>query len=299
MASRSGDGASRTLTRAALLGLILSAGAPAVLPRAHAAPADTAAVQVLTSPDGHLSATLTAGDELRYALALDGRTLIAPSPLSMTLGDGRVLGRPARLLRVDRLERAEEIATPLGKRAKVRNVYREAALRFTDGAVLRAHVFDDGFALRWETTFFDRIRVRDEGFSVVFPEEPEAFFLGGTGAHHGYEGLWRHQPISGLWPWSAPAAAALPIVFDLPGGSKLALLQADLDDYPAMYLSYRLSQPRALVSLFPRRVTREQPGGFLDFDLVAAERADDIALTAGTRSFPWRAATRTWSRATW
>ncbi len=146
--------------------------------------------------------------------------------------------------------------------------------------------------------------MKDEGFSIVFPEEPQAFFLGGAGAHHGYEGLWRHEPISALWSWSAPQAASLPLVFDLPGGAKLALLQADLDNYPALYLTYRLSQPRSLVSLFPRRATKEQPGGYLDLDLVATERADDIAETAGTRLSPGGrscspAATRTSSRATW
>ncbi len=290
MESRSGEGAVRSPNVRVLLGAILSGALPLLPSPAHAAPAPPpAAAQVLTSPDGHLTATITVGDELRYTLALDGRPLVASSPLSMTLGDGRVLGRLARLRRVDRAERDEQIATPLGKRAKVRNAYREAALLFADGAILRARVFDDGFALRWETSFFDRVRVQDETFSIVFPEEPRAFFLGGAGAHHGYEGLWRHEPISALWSWSAPAAAALPLVFDLPGGPKLAFLEADLDDYPAMYLTYRLSQPRSLVSLFPRRVTKEAPGGFLDFDLVATERADDIALTAGTRSFPWRA----------
>jgi alpha-glucosidase len=260
---------------------------------AVAAPAPTlpAAAQEVSSPDGRLKATLTAGDELRYALALDGRTLVSPSAVSLSLGDGRVLGRRARLLRVDRREVAEEIETPIGKRAKVKNAFCEAALVLSDGATLRARVFDDGFALRWETAFGGRIRVRDESFTIVFPEEPQAFFLAGEGAHHGYEGLWRHQPISALWDWNvqAPLAASLPLVFDPPGGPKLGLLQADLDDYPALYLNHRISNPRTLVSTFPRRALGEQPGGFLGFDLVVTSRADDIAETAGTRAFPWRA----------
>jgi alpha-glucosidase len=282
MTSRVAKDASWILLGAFVLGPSRTSAAPAPPPK-------TTGVQDLASPDGHLTATIAVGDDVRYALALDGRALIAPSPVSMTLADGRVLGRRSKLLRVDRSLKAEEIATPIGKRAKVRNAYREAALLFADGATLRARIFDDGFALRWETGFIGRIRVKDEGFEVVFPEQPQAFFLGGEGAHHGYEGLWRHEPISALWSWSAPAAASLPLVFDLPGGAKLALLQADLDNYPAMYLTYRLSQPRSLVSFFPRRATKEQPGGFLNFDLVVTERADDIAETAGTRSFPWRA----------
>jgi alpha-glucosidase len=260
-----------------------------VVPPLAAAPPAASAVFEIAAPEGTLAATITVGEDVRYALRLGGRTLVAPSPVWLSLADGRTLGRGARMLRASRAEVREEIATPLGKRARVGNFYRELALLLSDGATLRARLYDDGFALRWETAFPGRIVVKDEGFQVVFPEEPKAFFLSGEGAHHGYEGLWRHEPISALWSWTAPLAASLPLVFDLPGGEKLGLLQADLDDYPALYLTYRLSQPRTLTSLFPRRVTREQPGGFLNFDLVAAERAPDIAETAGARRFPWRA----------
>lgn len=276
-----------------LLASLLAAAAATASPAAQGPPAapPPATAHRLVSPDGHLEATLESGEELRYSLALDGRQLVAPSALSLELADGRVLGRAAVVVAVQRREEAAEIRTPIGKRELVRDSYRELALRLSDGATLRARVFDDGFAVRWETAFPGRIRVRDEGFSVVFPEEPRAFFLSGEGAHHGYEGLWKHLPISALGEGSSdkPQSASLPLVFELDSGLKLALLQAELEDYPAMYLSYRASHPRALHSLFPARVLREQPGGYMNFDLVASERADDIAETVGTRRFPWRA----------
>jgi alpha-glucosidase len=244
----------------------------------------------LASPDGRLEATLTIGAEVRYALAVDGRLVLAAAPVSLALSDGRVLGRSARVLRAERSEIDEAIPTPLGKRTAVRNVCRELALVLSDGATLRARAYDDGFALRWETALPGRIRVRDEGFDIAFPEEPKAFFLAGPGLHHGYEGLWRHAPISALESWDEkPLTASLPLVFETAGGPSLGLLQADVDDYPVMYLGYRSSHPRQLHGVFPRRALREAPGGFLDFDLVVAERADDIAETAGTRPLPWRA----------
>ena len=244
----------------------------------------------LASPDGRLEATLTIGAEVRYALAVDGRLVLAAAPVSLALSDGRVLGRSARVLRAERSEIDEAIPTPLGKRTAVRNVCRELALVLSDGATLRARAYDDGFAFRWETALPGRVRVRDEGFDIAFPEEPKAFFLAGPGLHHGYEGLWRHAPISALESWDEkPLTASLPLVFETAGGPSLGLLQADVDDYPVMYLGYRSSHPRQLHGVFPRRALREAPGGFLDFDLVVAERADDIAETAGTRPLPWRA----------
>ena len=265
--------------------LLLSAGAT---PSRSQPPGPVA--ETLSSPDGRLVATFTIGEEIRYALSVDGKPLLAPAAVSLSLADGRVLGRSARVLRADRRSLDETIPTPQGKRTAVRNACRELALALEGGATLRARAYDDGFALRWETALPGRARVRDEEFAVAFPEEPTAFFLSGPGPHHGYEGLWRHEPISalGTFDTQTPLAASLPLVFEL-GGVKLALLQADLDDYPAMYLRYRQSHPRALRSVFPRRVLREAPGGFMDFDLVARERADHVAETVGTRSFPWRA----------
>jgi alpha-glucosidase len=83
--------------------------------------------------------------------------------------------------------------------------------------------------------------------------------------------------------------ALLPIVFDLDGGAKLALLQADLDDYPALYVRYSPGVPRQMRSVFPRRALSEAPGGFQSFDLRVTSTAEDIAETKGTRTFPWRA----------
>jgi alpha-glucosidase len=242
-----------------------------------AAPART---ETLTSPDGRVVATLTAGDEARYALAVDGVAVLEPAPLGLALADGRVLGR-GRVERVERREIDETIPTPFGERASVRSRCSELALVLADGATLRARVYDDGLALRWETALSGRIQVNDESFNVAFPEEPRAFMLRGQGAHHGYEGIWAHAPISSLAAGVEPQTALLPLVFDPPVGPKLALLQVDVNDYPAMYLGYRPSHPRQLSAVFPRRALAEGPGGFREFDLVVTQRAADIARPRG------------------
>src|SRR4029450_7998275 len=149
----------------------------------------------------------------------------------------------------------------------VRSRCSELALVLADGATLRARTYDDGLALRWETALPRRIEVRDEDFNVAFPEEPRAFMLRGQGAHHGYEGIWAHAPISSLGAGVEPLTALLPLVFDPPSGPKLALLQVDVNDFPAMYLGYRPSHPRQMSAVFPRRGLAEGGGGFRGFGL--------------------------------
>jgi alpha-glucosidase len=253
--------------------------------------ADAVPTETVVSPDGRVVVRVAVSAETTYALEVDGAEVLEPAAVALALADGTVLGRGASVVGIERREIDETIPTPFGKRASVRNHCRELALALSDGATLRVRAFDDGMALRWETALPGRIRVAHEHFDVAFPAEPNAFMLKGEGAHHGYEKIWARGPISSLGSGDQgqPLIALLPMVFDPPGGPKLALLQADVHDYPALYMGYRPSHPHQMHSVFPHRVLAEAPGGFRDFDLVAIRRADDIAETAGTRSFPWRA----------
>ena len=51
----------------------------------------------LNSPDGKLQTTITVGDKLTYDIHCNGRQILAPSPISMTLDNGEVWGEKAKL----------------------------------------------------------------------------------------------------------------------------------------------------------------------------------------------------------
>ena len=67
-------------------------------------PATLAAQKIysLSSPDGNLRTTVTVGEEIRVVLDAGDTPLLAPSPVSMTLEDGEVLGRNARVVRAEK-----------------------------------------------------------------------------------------------------------------------------------------------------------------------------------------------------
>jgi alpha-glucosidase len=132
------------------------------------------------------------------------------------------------------------------------------------------------------------VTIRDEGFEVVFPQELQATFHPVASFVNNHESLWRQGRLSAIDDGSQ-GMATLPIVFHTPGAGKLGLLLSDLDDYPALYLAYRQSHTRGLAARFPPRAVHEGSGGYRGFNAVVTERADDIAETAGTRSFPWKA----------
>ena len=51
----------------------------------------------LSSPDGKLQTTITVGDKLTYDIHCNGRQILAPSPISMTLDNGEIWGEKAKL----------------------------------------------------------------------------------------------------------------------------------------------------------------------------------------------------------
>ena len=69
---------------------------------------------------------------------------------------------------------------------------------------------------------------------------------------------------------------------------KAVILEADLQDYPGMYLTTNPTDANSLHGVFAQYPTEETTGGYNNINYVVNKRADYIAKTNGTRSFPWR-----------
>ena len=71
------------------------------------------------SPDKQLKVSVKTGNVLSYALLHKGDTLIYPSSISMTLGDGEVWGPNSKVRSVRNNTVNKTIASPIYKRAAV------------------------------------------------------------------------------------------------------------------------------------------------------------------------------------
>ena len=56
----------------------------------------------LSSPDGHITATIDASDRLTWSVERDGVVAFAPSQLGLTLSDGSVVGERVKVKRASR-----------------------------------------------------------------------------------------------------------------------------------------------------------------------------------------------------
>ncbi|MEJ2239090.1 MAG: glycoside hydrolase family 97 N-terminal domain-containing protein, partial [Gemmatimonadales bacterium] len=66
----------------------------------------------ISSPSGDLTVTVSVGDVLTYSVAWRGSSLLEAAPISMTLGDGTVVGASAQVTDV-RSSETNEAITPV------------------------------------------------------------------------------------------------------------------------------------------------------------------------------------------
>jgi alpha-glucosidase len=235
-----------------------------------------------TSPDGAITITITVGSQLTYAIEWRGRTIVAASPISLTLGDGTVVGTGARVVDV-RMSAADEIVEPVvpEKTSHVRDHYNQVSIDFAGGWGLDVRAYDDGAAYRFRTAKPGEVVVSAEEFTVALEGDSGAWFPKEERFLTHSERLYERRPLSDIGP---DEMASLPTLVSMDDGPKLAITEADLRDYPGLYVAG--TRGHSLRGLLPAYPLAEEQKGDRTVDVV--QRAEYLARTTGPRTFPWR-----------
>ncbi|WP_295938831.1 glycoside hydrolase family 97 protein [uncultured Alistipes sp.] len=248
----------------------------------------------LTSPDATLQATVTTGSDIRISLVSGQETLLAPSPVAMTLKDGLTLGRNPKLTKVRKSSADTQFASPFYKKSSVKDRYNELTLSFRGNYGLTVRLYDDGLAYRFTTTMpADVIYVEGEQVAFTFAADHTAIApyvkRGKTGDFesqffNSFENTYTKLPLTQLDPGRL---IFLPMLVELPRGRKMVISEADLEGYPGLYLNATPDTPQLNGVFAPVPKTMVQ-GGHNNLQMQVTERENYIAATTGTRSFPWR-----------
>ncbi|WP_106827862.1 glycoside hydrolase family 97 protein [Parabacteroides pacaensis] len=245
------------------------------------------------SPDGKLKAVVTVKDQIEYSVTHDGTEVLAPSSISMTLQDGKVLGANPRVIDVLKQSVNTHIVSPLYKKAEVTDHFNEMELKFKGNFSIVFRAYDDGLAYRFKTKMKDEIIVENEEATFNFSEDNYTYapYVNSKADtfekqfFNSFEQTYVHQPVTQL---NNKRLMFLPFLVELKGGKKLCITEADLEDYPGMFLNNSTTEP-SLKSVFAPYPKSTQQGGHNMLQKLVTERENYIAKTNGTRSFPWRA----------
>ena len=235
----------------------------------------------LTSPNGAIVVDVRLGDRIRYDVTVNETPILKDATLSLKVDDA-TLGLAPRL----------KAATPGAHDGMLHPVVRQKAAAFRDhynelrldlegdySVVFRA--FDEGVAYRWETrlpaaevkVYTEEVALNfTDNFITWYPEE-ESFY-----SHN--ERIFLPRALGDL---AAKNLASIPAVVDA-NGIKIAVAESDVQDYPGLW--FRGTSGSSLAGVFPPYPLEQKLTGDRDFKVTKA--ADYIAVTKGTRTYPWR-----------
>lgn len=241
-----------------------------------------AEVYELKSPDGLLSIEVSDEPAVRYSVRLNSRLLTGPNPLSLSLEGKKVLGRDVRLLTsaTETLNEFIEPVVPI-KNSRIENICNELTLTFEGSFAVVFRAYNDGVAYRFVTSIREPITVASEEIEYRFDKNHNVYFPAEDSMYTHQERQYKYGPLESV---GKEQFCSLPMVVDVGDGVKLAISESDLSDYPGFYLSGQGGP--SLIAIFPAVAAKEQQTS--DRDVKVVERANYIAKTTGSRSFPWR-----------
>jgi alpha-glucosidase len=238
----------------------------------------------LRSPDQKIEVRIHTANRLNYDVLLNGALLLQNSTLSMSINHINFGSRPIVSSSKRRSENREIISPVPQKSVRIREQYNELRLETDDKNAIVFRAFNDGVAYRFETSSNDK-QVRIDGeevrlnftgdYNVYYPKE-DSFF-----SHNEREFL--NLPLKQITPTTL---ASLPAIVVANNGVKIAIAESDVEDYPGLWL--RGASNNTLEAVFPPYPLKEELRKNSDRDLQVTEKADYIAMTKGTRTFPWR-----------
>ncbi len=245
----------------------------------------------LKSPDGNISLHVDAADKLQWSVMHKGQPIITTSAISMQLEGGEVLGNKARISSAPVQKVNATIQAINYKKAVVPDQYNQLTLNCKGdyGVIFRA--YNDAVAYRFFTKRKGDLIVKAEEATVNFTDDHNAFipiqwdYRGGQNFNSSFEALYHEIKLS---QFPKDSLAFLPLLVDVGQNKKVVLLEADLDDYPGMYVNLNESG-KGFKGVFAPYPLEAQLGGSGNMNFIPTKRADYIAKTTGTRSFPWRA----------
>jgi len=244
------------------------------------------------SPNGKIDMALESGAKILWSVKHENTEVIAPSPISLTLGGGVVLGNNTKVMSVKNSKFRASFATPIYKKKTVIDEYNQVIVNFKGefGLILRA--YNDGVAYRFFTGKKGQIIVESEEANFNFSTDHKAFIpyvrdLRENDMYSSaFEIMYAEIPLS---KFVKDSLAISPLLIDLGNGKKAAIIEAGLEDYPGMFLTRNNKTQQGLKGAFAHYPKVERLGGFNKMNYMVAEREPYIAKTNGTRNFPWRA----------
>ena len=245
---------------------------------------------LVKSPDGVITVKIEVGAKLLWSVQHDGQLIILPSSISIQLEDGCVLGGNAKIISSNQ-DKVDKVISAINYIKKsIPDNYNQLTINCEGGYGVIFRVYNDAAAYRFFTTKEGDIIIKNEEANFNFTGDFKTFmpfmwdYRDNKIFNSAFEALY-HEITFSQFP--ADSLAFLPLLVDVGNSKKVVITEADLEDYPGMYMNVNETQ-KGLKGVYAPYPLEAKLGGYTNRNYVPTKRADYIAKTNGTRNFPWR-----------
>lgn len=232
------------------------------------------------SPDGKITVNVETGVETKYSVSMDGKMIISPSAISMTLDNGVVLGHNMNVVDVKNSKQDRTLKPVIRLKNKtIEDKYNEMILK-SDKYNIGFRVYDDGVAYRFSTNFSDSLKVLSEEASFKFAEDFEVVFPEERSMLSPQQPYFRPQKFSKV---KTDAFCSTPMLVKIDESARILVTESDLESYPGMFL--KKQGETEMTGKYAEYPVEEVKKGR---QFLPSKRANYLAKVAGTRNYPWR-----------
>ncbi len=241
------------------------------------------------SANGAIVVKVESGAKMLWSVQHKGQQIIAPSAISLLLEGGEILGDNAKVT----TSKTEIVNTSFKavnyRKNEVSDIYSQLTLSCKGDYGVIFRVFNDAVAYRFFIKRKGEIVIENEEANFNLTEDNKAFipylwdYRDGKIFNASFESVYTEQKIS---EFRSDSLAFLPLLVEQNNGKKILILEADLEDYPGMFLVLNESNMgfKGIYAPYPLETKM-----FGNNNVIPTKRAGYIAKTTGTRSLPWRA----------
>ncbi|MCK4664723.1 MAG: glycoside hydrolase family 97 protein [Bacteroidales bacterium] len=237
--------------------------------------------QTLKSPNNRIEVVVKVENEISYSVSLNGILLIKRAEIDLIFDAKPVYSMTQKYNSSSK--KINEIVTPVVsyKDSQIKNEYNLLRLDFDNNYSVEFRAFNDGVAYRHITKIDKEVEV-NETANFTFNDNYKLWASPIKGYQSSYEVPYQQLNIS---EFHDSMNTYLPLLIEDNEGHKILMTEADIYDYPHMFLK-NAGGKNQLNAIFPPFPIETKLIG--DRGSKITKEADYIAKTNAKRTFPWR-----------
>ena len=238
----------------------------------------------LISPDGKLKTGIVINHGINVTLEKRGKTVITLENISLETDAQVHQDKDFKVQKAIRASVNEMVRPQIREKSETFvNACNELEIRFKSNYSITFRLFNEGMAYRLSTSQRDSLTICRENLDIILEEGDSARFQSSPTFNSSWETSYEHVKVAGI---ESGKLCNLPFLVEKSGGPFVMITEADLYNYPGLWLK-GTDQPKlsAVNPSFPK--TLSYKGSIFDHGQVA-ETFNYIARVKGTRTYPWR-----------